>query len=112
MGPTTVTELAIMLIHNAVAASNGESFNPWLLQLVNTRDIWIMPTTNSLGYYQNVREENNIDPNRDFPYYVNPSDVSRSPCMSTIAGRAVNELWRENLFQISLTYHGKEQIGY
>jgi hypothetical protein len=55
------------------------------------------------GYYQNVREENGIDPNRDFPY--NTID-----CMNTITARGVNEIWRENLFQISLTFHGGMQV--
>ena len=30
------------------------------------------PNANALGYYQNVREENNIDPNRDFPCATQP----------------------------------------
>ena len=36
----------------------------WLARLVTTRRIVILPTANALGYYQNTREENGIDPNR------------------------------------------------
>ena len=29
---------------------------------------WIMPMTNAFGYAAHRREENSMDPNRDFPY--------------------------------------------
>ena len=32
-------------------------------RLVDTRSIWIMPTANAIGYFQNRREENGVDPN-------------------------------------------------
>ena len=81
----------------------------WLARLVTTRRIVIVPTANALGYYQNKREENHIDPNRDFPYdQTNPQS-----CMQTIAGRTLNEIFRKHLFQLSLTFHGgMEVIGY
>jgi hypothetical protein len=69
--------------------------------MVDTRSIFIMPTANALGYYQNKREENGIDPNRDFPY-----GVSSDKCMQTTAARAINELYRKHLFQLALTFHG------
>ena len=31
---------------------------------------------------------------------------SASQCMQTTAARAVNELWREHLFQLAITFHG------
>ncbi len=39
---------------------------------------------------------------RDFPY-----DIQDGQCMNSITARAVNEVWRENLFQIAITFHGK-----
>lgn len=81
----------------------------WLARLVSTRRIVIVPTANALGYFQKRREENGIDPNRDFPYDL------RDPrkCMQTIAGRTLNEVFREHMFQLSLTFHGgMEVIGY
>jgi hypothetical protein len=36
----------------------------WLARLATTRRIVVIPTANSLGYFQNKREENGIDPNR------------------------------------------------
>jgi hypothetical protein len=81
----------------------------WLARLVATRRIVVIPTANALGYDQNVREENGIDPNRDFPYDL----TDPRQCMQTIAGRTVNEVFREHLFQLSLTFHGgMEVIGY
>lgn len=81
----------------------------WLARLVSTRRIVVVPTANALGYYQDKREENHIDPNRDFPFDV--QDATK--CMQTIAGRTLNEIWRDHMFQLSLTYHGgMEVIGY
>ena len=81
----------------------------WLARLVTTRRIVVVPTANALGYYQNTREENRIDPNRDFPYDQNDP----AACMQTIAGRTLNEIFRQHLFQLSLTFHGgMEVIGY
>jgi hypothetical protein len=81
----------------------------WLARLVATRRIIVVPTANALGYFRDKRTENNIDPNRDFPYDLkNPKD-----CMQTIAARTLNEIYREHLFQLSLTFHaGMEVVGY
>ena len=71
IGPTTVVEVAKLLVHARLYGTN-----PWLARLVNTRSIYIMPSANALGYYKDTREENGIDPNRDFPY-----DTSVNACM-------------------------------
>jgi len=81
----------------------------WLARLVATRRIVIVPTANALGYYRSRREEGNEDPNRDFPYDVQAA----KDCMKTIAGRTLNEVFREHMFQLSLTFHGgMEVVGY
>lgn len=36
----------------------------WLARLLTTRRIVIIPTANALGYFQNTREEDGVDPNR------------------------------------------------
>jgi len=97
IGPNTVIELADLLVTNYASSSP----NPWLKRMVDTRSIWIMPNANSIGYHLNQREENGIDPNRDFPF-----DQKASDCMQTTAARALNELFRRHLFQLSITYHG------
>eukprot|EP00980_Cylindrotheca_fusiformis_P012592 scaffold3084_cov144-Cylindrotheca_fusiformis.AAC.40 len=81
----------------------------WLARLLSTRRIVMTSTTNALGYYRNERTEEGIDPNRDFPYDVkDPKD-----CMQTIAGRTINEIYKEHLFQLALTFHaGTEVVGY
>ena len=96
VGPTAVMEFARTLLEQY-----GQ--HPWLTRLVDTRDIFIMPTPNALGYYQNKREENHVDPNRDFPV------DGQTNCMVSTAARALNELFREHMFQLSLTYHGGMQ---
>ncbi|KAL7580142.1 hypothetical protein ACA910_012899 [Epithemia clementina (nom. ined.)] len=88
----------------------------WLGRLVSTRRIVVVPTANSLGYYRTEREEEGIDPNRDFPYDYPPTNNKKrynSKCMQTIAARTLNEVFREHMFQLSLTFHGgMEVIGY
>jgi hypothetical protein len=81
-----------------------EGSNPWISMLLDTRAIFIMPMTNSLGYENNRREENSFDPNRDFPYEQAPAK-----CMQTITARAVNEIFREHIFQLAVTFHGGMQ---
>jgi hypothetical protein len=81
----------------------------WLARLVTTRRIVVVPTANALGYYRNERTEDGIDPNRDFPYDVEDPAL----CMQTIAGRTLNEIYREHMFQLALTFHaGTEVVGY
>jgi hypothetical protein len=130
VGPTAVMEAAILLLEAAQCEyflakdPDGKGYicrdelgkkgidikhRQWLSRLVTTRRIVMVPTSNSLGYFQNQREENGNDPNRDFPFDVqHPQD-----CMKTIAGRSLNEIFREHMFQLALTFHGgMEVIGY
>jgi hypothetical protein len=81
----------------------------WLARLVTTRWIVIVPTANALGYYQNTRTEGSIDINWDFPF----DNDDPTMCMQSIGGRTLNELFRESMFQIALTFHGGiGMIGY
>ena len=81
----------------------------WLARLVTTRRIIVTPMTNALGYFRNTREEGGVDPNRDFPYDLTDASL----CMQTIAGRTLNEIYREHMFQLALTFHGgMEVVGY
>jgi hypothetical protein len=46
---------------------------------------------------------------RDFPIDITDAQI----CMQTIAGRTINEVFREHMFQLALTFHGgTEVIGY
>eukprot|EP00978_Attheya_sp_CCMP212_P000441 scaffold885_cov58-Attheya_sp.AAC.1 len=112
VGPTAVTETATLLLKAAhcealriVDTSKDECQKElreeygvedvdrkWLARLVTTRRIVVIPSANALGYFRNQREEDfGVDPNRDFPFDVtNPKQ-----CMRTIAGRTLNELYRQ-----------------
>ncbi|CAN0079464.1 unnamed protein product [Ascophyllum nodosum] len=114
VGPNAVLEAAKIMVYAAVCQADGsakecdyEAFRgapasvPWLARLALTRSTVVMPMANPIGYYKVVRTENHLDPNRDFPYQ---QDASR--CMTTIAARAVNEVWRDHIFQLAVTFHG------
>ncbi|KAF4028298.1 Zinc carboxypeptidase [Phytophthora infestans] len=105
VGPQVVVALAELLLSHASRADG----NPWLKHLVKTRTVVIVPTANAYGYDHNVRRELNVDPNRDFPYNLGNDEE----CMVTTAARALNELWRDHLFQLGITFHaGTECITY
>ncbi|KAF4031259.1 Zinc carboxypeptidase [Phytophthora infestans] len=105
VGPQVLVALAELLLSHA-SRTDG---NPWLQHLVKTRTIVIVPTANAYGYSHNVRRELDVDPNRDFPYNLGDS----KECMVTTAARALNELWRDHLFQLGITFHaGRECITY
>lgn len=133
VGPTAVIELVALLLEAAAceaatmlaSSSLGKDSPPcqqklrdqgvsarnrqWLARLVSTRRLAIVPTANALGYYRNIRTEGSVDVNRDFPF------DQRDPklCMRSIAARTLNELYRDNQFQMSLTFHaGMEVIAY
>lgn len=78
----------------------------WLARLLSTRRLVIVPTANALGYFRRERTENGVDANRDFPFDLTDPRV----CMVTIAGRTLNEIFREHLFQLSLTFHGGTEV--
>ena len=84
----------------------SERQRQWLARLVTTRRLVVVPTANALGYYRSDRTEHGIDPNRDFPYDVR----NAGDCMKTIAGRTLNEVFREHMFQLSLTFHGGTEV--
>ena len=83
-------------------------YRQWLARLVATRRIIVVPTSNALGFYRGVRWEGpeGTDPNRDFPF----DQQDTSACMNTIAGRTLNEIFRENIVTMSLTFHGGIEV--
>jgi predicted deacylase len=81
----------------------------WLARLVTTRRLVIVPTANALGYDRNQREEEDVDVNRDFPFDV----LDSRDCMRSVAARTLNELFRDDQFQMAVTFHaGMEMIGF
>ncbi len=79
--------------------------NYLLTNIINNQLIVLTPITNSKGYYEDKREEDGIDPNRDFPYYKDDFNTT-DKCMRSITGRTVNEIFRENIITLSITFHG------
>jgi len=128
VGPTSVVEAAEVLLMAAECESSlfknsddscrealkvkyemDDMTRQWLARLVSTRRIILVPAANALGYFRNERKEDGIDPNRDFPY----DQPDPTKCMQTIAARTVNEIFRDHLIQIALTFHaGMEVIAY
>lgn len=72
----------------------------WLARLVSTRRIVVIPSANSLGFFNNTRNEGNVDPGRDFPVATMEND-----CMKSVASRTINELFRLHMFQMAISFH-------
>lgn len=87
--------------------------DPYISFLIQTRTIVVMPVTNPSGYARGRREEHredpnthrfvDIDPNRDFPYN---RDKGNAECMHSVTAQALNEVYRDNVFQLAITFHG------
>lgn len=77
----------------------------WIKFLLNTRIVVIVPMANADGYFHGRREEDGIDPNRDFGF-----DQEPTACMTTVAGRSLNELFNEYVFRTAVTFHGGANI--
>ena len=73
----------------------------WLAFLVTRRDIYIIPTTNCLGYIQNTRLDAGVDPNRDFPYARQDDQ-----CFLSSTANIVRELFSRSIIQSVVTFHG------
>lgn len=97
VGPSTLIELCDYLLYKY-----DTDLSSWIQYLINHRVIILTPMTNSIGYAQSKREEyQRLDPNRDFPYMTEPKS-----CMKTIVARVINEIFREYLIQLAITFHG------
>jgi hypothetical protein len=104
-GDETVGPMTLLLLLEDLVAARLRGDNPWFNQLVDTRLIVAIPVTNPKGFVDGRRDENGLDPNRDFPY-----DVSNPAlCMRSTTARAVNEVWRAHLFTLAITFHGGMQ---
>ncbi|KAG7398768.1 hypothetical protein PHYBOEH_010511 [Phytophthora boehmeriae] len=106
VGPAAAIELVALVAH-ATSAYATDSVKPtmdtqrWLRELVNKRNVLVTPMTNAYGYSHNAREELKVDPNRDYNYMR-----SGAECMQTMTSRVVNEIWRDHVFQLAVTFHG------
>ncbi|ETN22255.1 hypothetical protein PPTG_02243 [Phytophthora nicotianae INRA-310] len=107
VGPNAAIELIGLLAHATSIYGTDDNAKPtldtqrWLKELVNTRNVLVTPMTNAYGYSHNHREELTVDPNRDYNYMR-----SGVECMQTMTSRVVNEIWRDHIFQLAVTFHG------
>eukprot|EP00980_Cylindrotheca_fusiformis_P012589 scaffold3084_cov144-Cylindrotheca_fusiformis.AAC.37 len=82
----------------------------WLARLVSTRRIIVVPSANSLGYFAKTHEEGQVDPARDFAY---DKEIEPTLCMQTTAARAINEIFRDHMFQMAISFHsGIGAVGF
>ena len=105
LGPITTIALAEFLCESFTS-------NPWVQHLVSTTRIIMMPMPNAQGYYLNDRGEtvhgHQLDPNRDFGYFVQPSQ-----CMQTTTAQSIFAVLSRRIVVLSITFHGGTRaVGY
>ncbi len=88
---------------------------PWLTDLVDRREIYLMPLVNPWGFNHGVRwsqgGEGSEDMNRDHVYDRCASGFcGDEETLSTVGGQAVHELAKRHLFRVMLDYHGGIEI--
>ena len=90
--------------------------DPWLTELVDRREIYLMPLVNPWGFNHGVREGPGTEPgdedmNRDHLYdRCSGMFCSDTDSLSTTGARAIHELARRHLFRVMLDYHGGIEI--
>lgn len=79
--------------------------DPYITDLVDNREIWIMPMVNPDGRVMSTRRNaNNVDLNRDYGFMWDGSGSSPSP-FSQPETQAIRNNALENNFILSLSYH-------
>lgn len=73
----------------------------WLAFLVSRREIFIVPAANCMGYILKNRNENGIDPNRDFGYSRNDNH-----CLKSSTAKIFHHIMSKNIIQLVVTWHG------
>lgn len=93
--------------------SRAAAGDEYFLRMLRTRVVVALPMANTVGFYRGERGERQvggavIDPNRDFAFDQDPKK-----CMQTVAARVINEIVRDGLIRVLLTFHGGTNvIGY
>jgi hypothetical protein len=85
--------------------------DPLITQLVNTREIWIIPVINPEGLINRTRGSSILaDPNRDYGYAWNSASGANVPWYSPEA-RGQRNFMQQHPFVITATYHsGTESV--
>jgi hypothetical protein len=88
---------------------------PWLTELVDRREIYLVPLANPHGFRHDQRSspggEGFEDMNRDHPYdRCSGPFCEDDETLSTVGGQAIHELARRHLFRVLLDYHGGVEV--
>ncbi len=88
---------------------------PWLSELVDRREIYLLPLANPHGFNHNSRTspgaEGSEDMNRDHLYdRCTTGYCADEESLSTIGARAIHELARRHLFRVMIDFHGGAEM--
>lgn len=90
---------------------NNYNFNPIVTNLVNNREIWIVPMINPDGYVNNVRYNGrNVDLNRNFGWMWGNESNCGASAFSENEATFYYDLYRKQPFVIYTTYHAGDSV--
>ncbi len=113
-GDEIVSLEVLLALADLLTDSHGT--HPWLTELVDRREIFLVPMANPWGHRHGVRSSPGAEPgtedmNRDHPYdRCSGGFCSDTDTLSTVGAQAIHELARRHLFRVMLDYHGGVEL--
>jgi hypothetical protein len=115
-GDEVVSLEVLLALADLLTSSYGTQ--PWVTELVNRREIFLLPLANPWGHHQPSKtryspgsEPGTEDMNRDHPYdRCTGGGCSDTDTLSTVGARAIHELARRHLFRVMIDYHGGVEL--
>ncbi|MBI4723095.1 MAG: T9SS type A sorting domain-containing protein [Candidatus Stahlbacteria bacterium] len=99
------TEIVLYLIHYL---TDNYSIDPYIQELVDSREIWLIPMVNPDGVFHSTRANaNGTDLNRDYGYMW--QGLSPAP-FSQLETQAIRTNAIQNRFTLGFDYHSEAQI--
>lgn len=96
------TEVLLNLTHNLLEGSHNGDIR--MANILAHRELFIVPVVNPDGFTSRLRYDNNVDPNRSYPYPKNPN------AKPTAAIAGLISLFNAHHFVGSLDYHASGKL--
>lgn len=96
------TEIVLNLMHRLLDGYRNQ--DPRMKSLVDNYDLYFIPVVNPDGYYYRLRYDNNLDPNRSYPFPKNPN----ARPTASIAG--LIEFFHAHQFVGTLDFHASGKL--
>lgn len=101
-GDEVITTEILMNLLNRLVDNYGKDAR--LSAMIENREIYFIPVVNVDGFYYRTRYDNNVDPNRSYPYPKNPNATP------TASIRGLIDFFNSHNFAGSLDFHAYGEL--